>query len=97
MAEDVWERGIQVAVQFDVGNLDVGAVCASDQILRRLSTFFDNLFGVASQEDLAHGLLVMQQLGVGEVPGRVEGLCECEMLLGNDASRYALLTLACVG
>jgi hypothetical protein len=85
-----------VPIQFDLWDLDVGAVCASDQILRRLSTVLDNLFGVASQEDLAYGLLVVQQLGVWKMPGRVEGLGECEMLLGNDTSGYALLTLACV-
>jgi hypothetical protein len=86
VAEDVRECSLEMAVHFDLGDLDIRAVCTPDQLLRGLSTIFDNFFGIASQEDLANGFLVVQQLGVGKVPGRVEGFGERQMLLCDDTS-----------
>jgi hypothetical protein len=42
--------------------------------LRRFSAAFDDLFGVAAEEDFADGfgVGVEEGLGVREVPGRVE-------------------------
>jgi hypothetical protein len=93
MAENVWEGSLEMAVHFDLWDLDVGAVCAPDQLLRRLSTVLDDFFGVASQKDLANSFLVVQQLGVREVPGRIERLGERQMLLCDDAPRDALCAL----
>jgi hypothetical protein len=93
VAKDVREGRLEMAVHFDLGDLDIRAVCASDQLLGGLSAILDDFFGIASQENLANGFLVVQQLGVREVPGRVEGLGECQMLLCNDAPGDALCAL----
>ena len=90
MAQDVGKRGIQVAIDIDLGDLNVRTVCALDQVLGGLATRLDNLFGIASQEDFADGLLVVWRRGVWEMPGRVVCLGQGEVLFGNDASRYAL-------
>jgi hypothetical protein len=59
MTEDIRESSVQVAVDIDLGDLDMRAMCALDQFLGSFATRLDNLFGVASQEDLANGLLVV--------------------------------------
>jgi hypothetical protein len=69
MAEDVGECGVEMAIYFDLWYLDVGAVGAPDELLCGLSTVLNNLLGIAAQKDLANCFLVVQQLGVREVPG----------------------------
>lgn len=96
MAQDVGEGGLEVAVDLDLRDLNVGAVCTPDEVLRRASTALDNFLRVASQKNLPHSLLVMQLLGVGEMPWGIERLGECQMLFCNDASRDALLALAVI-
>ena len=97
VAEDVWECCIQVAVYLYLGNGNVGAISSLDQLLHCLSTVFDDFFGIASQEDLAYSFLVVwRMLGLREMPGRIEGLGECQMLFGDDPSRNALLLLAVI-
>jgi hypothetical protein len=59
MTQDVGESSVQMAVDVDLGDLDMRAVCALDQFLGSFATRLDNFFGVASQEDLANGLLVV--------------------------------------
>jgi hypothetical protein len=59
MTQDVGESSVQMAVDVDLGDLDMRAVCALNQFLGSFATRLDNLFGVASQEDLANGLLVV--------------------------------------
>jgi hypothetical protein len=54
----------------------------------------NDLFGVAPQEYLPHGLGIVERLGVRKVPRRVEGLCECKMLFRDDSSRDALLRVS---
>ena len=86
VAEDVWEGGIKMAVNLDLWDLNLGTICASDQFLRSFPAVVYDFFCIAPQEDLADRLLIVQQLGVGEVPWRIESLGECQMLLRNDAS-----------
>ena len=70
MAENVGKSSFEVAVHFDLRDLNIRTVSAFDQLLGGLSTVLDNLFGVAAQEDFAYRLLVMRRmLGLREVPG----------------------------
>jgi hypothetical protein len=95
VTEDIWERRIEMAVHFDLWYLHVRAMRAPDELLRGLTTVFNNLFGVAAQEDFADCFLVVQQLGVWKVPWRVEGFGEGQVLLCDDPPRYALRALTC--
>lgn len=89
---DVREGSIEMAFDTDVWELYVGAVCGLDQLLRRPSATLDDLFGVAFEEYFAHSVRVWVVLGlvVGKVPGSIEGVCQGQMLLGNDTARDAL-------
>lgn len=53
VAQDVWERRIQVTVDLDLGNLDMRTVSTPDQLLSSLATRLNDLFRVASQKDLS--------------------------------------------
>src|SRR5690242_17762904 len=89
MAENVRKGGVEVAIDLDLWYVHVGGVCAPYELLGVLAAVFDNLLRIASQKDLADGLLVVQQLGIWEVPGRVERLSEGEVLFCNDSPRNA--------
>lgn len=85
MAEDVGEGRVEVAVDFDIGYVDAGAVGALDKLLHGLAAVLDDFSGVALEEDFTDGLLVVGWVhGVGEMPGRVEGIGEGKVLFGND-------------
>jgi hypothetical protein len=91
MAQNVWKSRVEVAVDFDFGDINVRAIGVLDQLLHRLAAIFDYLLCVAAQEDLANCLLVVRMdLGLREMPGRIESLGECKMLFCNDASRDTL-------
>jgi hypothetical protein len=95
MAQNVRKSRVEVAVDFDFGDVNVWAIGVLDQLLHRLAAIFDYLFCIAAQEDLAYGLLVVRMdLGLWEVPWRIESLGKCKMLFCNDASRDALHLLA---
>jgi hypothetical protein len=94
VAKDVRKGNIKVAVHLDLRDNNVRTIRALNQLLCSLPTLVYDLFSIASQEDLSDSLLVMQQLGIWEVPRRVEGLCEGQMLFGDDAPRYPLFILA---
>jgi len=57
-----------VAVDLDLGDLDVRAVGMSYQLLRGFATRLNNLFSIASQENLPDRLLIVRRLCIGEVP-----------------------------
>lgn len=87
MAEDVGERGFEVAVNLDFGYLDVRAVGALDELAGCLAAVLDDFSGIASQEDLAYRLLVWRRvLGLGEVPRGIKRFGEGEVLFGNNTS-----------
>lgn len=89
MAEDVREVGVQVAVDVDMREGDVGTVGALEDGAHGVGDALHDVFGVAFEEDLA------DEFGFGELraggePGGVEGVGEGEVLLGDDASGDAL-------
>lgn len=88
MAFNIGEGSIKMALDADVGNLNMGAVCSLDQFLGGLAAALNNFLCVAFQEDFADGVVVRIEFGliVGEVPGRVEGVGQCQMLLCDDTA-----------
>jgi hypothetical protein len=72
MTQDVRESRIQVAVDLDLRNIDMVAICALDQLLRSLATRLDNFLCVASQKYFSNCLLVLRGLSIWEMPWRVE-------------------------
>jgi hypothetical protein len=83
-----------MAVHFNLRDVDVWTIRTAYEILGSLAAVLDDFSCIAPQEYLAYSLLIVQQLRVWEVPGRVEGFGECQMLFCNDPSRDALLMLA---
>lgn len=82
MGQDIRECCVQVSGQFDGGENSVRTVCCGAQRLDGCEAFCDDFAGVAFQEDFADefGLRCGCGLGVGEVPGGVEGFGEGEVL-----------------
>jgi hypothetical protein len=75
VTQNVWKRRIDVAVNFDLWDVDMRAIGALDQLLHCLTAIFDYVFRVAPQEYLADCLLVMRMdLGLGEMPWRIKSL-----------------------
>jgi hypothetical protein len=73
VAEDVGEVGVEVAVDADLGEGDVGPVGALQDLADRVAAARDDVLGDALEEDLA------DELGLGELrawgkPGGVEGV-----------------------
>ena len=87
MAQYVWKRCVQMPVDVYLRDGHVRPIRTLYEILRGLSATFDDLFGIASKEDLADDIgLAIVGLGMGEVPGRVEGLGQSQVLFGYYSS-----------
>lgn len=89
MAEDVGEAGVEVAVNFDFGNLGIGAVGGAGEGGDGFCAALNDVLCVALDKDLPN------EIGFGEFSaGReVWGIvcfCEGKVLFGNDAAGYAL-------
>lgn len=94
VAEYVRKGGVEVAVDVNVWYVNVGAICAFDQLLSGFAAALHNLPRIAPQEDFTYrlGVWVIHGLGMGKVPRRVEGFGEGEMLLCNHSTGNALHT-----
>lgn len=92
MAEDVGEAGVEVSVNLDLRNLDVGTIGGAGEGNNSLGAALDDVLGVAFDEDFAD-VVGFGELGAGREVGGVEGLGEREVLLGNDSPRDALSEL----
>lgn len=90
VAKDVGEARVEVAVDFDLGNLHVGAVCGVSELGDGFGAAANDVFGVAFYEDLADKV-GFGEFGAGGEVGRVEGFGEGEVLLCDDPSRNALV------
>lgn len=53
MAEDVGEAGVEVSVNLDLGDLDVGTICRAGEGSDGLRTALNNVLSVASDENFA--------------------------------------------
>lgn len=88
VAEDVGEAGVEVANDADLGDGDVGPVDGASEGADGLGAALDDVLGRALDEDLADEVGLGELGARGEV-GRVEGLGQREVLLGDEAARYA--------
>lgn len=89
VAEDVGEARVEVAVDFDLGDLYVGAVCGVGELGDGFGAAAYDIFGEAFDEDFADEI-GFGELGAGREVGRVESFGEGEVLLCDDPSRDAL-------
>lgn len=91
MTQDVREGGIQMTLDVDLGELR-GFRGLSHKILRNSSAALYDLFGLAFEEDFADKVCVHVHsfMRVWEMPWRVEGLCEGEVLLCDYTPRDSL-------
>jgi hypothetical protein len=89
VAEDVGEAGGEVAVDLDIRDLDAGSVGGAGQGADGGGAALDDVLCYALDEDLADEV-GLGELGAGGKVGRVEGFCEGEVLLGDDAAGYPL-------
>lgn len=90
MAEDVREARVEVAVDFDLRDLDVGSVCGAGELGDSFSAAAYDIFGKAFDEDFADKI-GFGELGAGREVGGVKGFREGEVLLRDDSSRDALI------
>jgi hypothetical protein len=90
MAEDVREACVEVAVDLDLGDLDVGSVCGVGELGDGFGAAANDVFGEAFYEDFTDEV-GFRELGAGREVGRVECLCEGEVLLRDDSSRDSLV------
>ena len=89
VAEDEGEIGIKVALDADIGYLDVWGIDRASNLLYSVRTALDDVLGVALDEDLADKVGLGELSPWGEVR-RVVCLGEGEVLLGNDTATDAL-------
>lgn len=89
MAEDVGEARAKVAVNFDLGDLDIRSVCGAGELGDGFSAAAYDIFGEAFDEDFADEV-GFGELGAGGEVGGVESFREGEVLLRDDSSRDAL-------
>lgn len=89
MTEDVREARVEVAVDFDLGDLDVGSVCGAGELGDSFGAAAYDIFGEAFDEDFANEV-GFGELGTGREVGGVESFCEGEVLLRDDSSRDTL-------
>lgn len=73
MAEDVGKAGVEVSVNLDLRDLDVGTIGGAGEGNNGLGTALDDVLGVASDEDFADVVGFGEFGAGGEVRG-VEGL-----------------------
>lgn len=90
MAEDVGEARVEVAVDFDLGNLYVGSVCGVSELGDGFGAAAYDIFGEAFYKDFADEV-GFGELGAGGEVGGVESFREGEVLLRNDPSRDSLV------
>lgn len=74
VAEDVREAGVEVAVDFDLGDLDVGAVGRIGEGGDGFGAAVDDIFGSTFDEDFADEV-GLGQLGAGGEVWCVVGFC----------------------
>jgi hypothetical protein len=72
VVEDVWEGGVEVALEFDFGENGGGSISGGGEGLDLLPAAGDDFFSVAFEEYLADKL-GLGRFGVGEMPRRFEG------------------------
>lgn len=89
VAEDVGKAGLEVAVDFHLGHLHLGAVGGAGELGDGFCTAADDILGDALDEDFAYEV-GLGEGGAGREVGGVEGFCKGEVLLRNDPSRDAL-------
>jgi hypothetical protein len=77
VTKDVRESGIHVASHFDLWELHRWG-CFSHQVMCNSSASFDDLFGFTLEENLTNEVCVHigSFVGVREVPGFIESICE---------------------
>lgn len=93
MALNVRKSSIKMAFDANFRNLYVRAIGGFDQFLGCLAAALHNLFGIALEEDFAHGVVVCIVLGLDmwKMPWRIEGVGQRQVLLCNDTAGDALL------
>jgi hypothetical protein len=89
MAEDVREARVEVAVDFDLRDLDVGSVCGAGKLGDGFDAAAYDIFGEAFDKNFADEV-GFGELGAGREVGGVESFREGEVLLRDDSSRDAL-------
>lgn len=89
MAQDVREVGVEVAVDVDLRDRRVRPVRVLGYLPDRVPAPLDDFLGYAFEEDLADEF-GLGELGAGREPGRMEGIGQGEVLLGNYAAGDAL-------
>lgn len=85
VAEDVGEAGGEVALDVDLGDLDLGPVGGAGEGLDGAAAAVDDVLGDALDEDFADEV-GFGELGAGGEPGGVVCFGEGEVLLGDDAT-----------
>lgn len=85
---NIGKGGIQMTLDSNLGDLYVRAASGPDKLLGCPTATLYNLFGIAFQKDFADSINMRVVFGlvVWKVPGRIEGVGECQMLLCDDAS-----------
>src|SRR5689334_14209169 len=80
-----------MTVDFDLGKLDIGAVCRPSQSFDGIAAPLNDVFGDALDENLAYEF-GFGQLGARGEPWSVECVRQRKVLFGNDSTGYSLAT-----
>jgi hypothetical protein len=90
--ENVWKCCIEVTGEFECGQGSRRAVCSGGEGEDCVVAAIYDFTGVAFQKDFTNKFRAYARgmRGIGEVPGRVEGFCQSEMLLCYDSTRNTL-------
>ncbi len=97
MAQDVGEGGVEVTSEIDIRYGTVGSVRFSSECLCCLAAPLHDFLGIAAEKDLPDEVRVRfyVDLGVWEMPRRIEGFSQGEVLLCDDTAGDALQEAWC--
>ena len=90
MPLDVRESGLDMTLDLDIWDGCLGSIGFADEVFGGVRTVLDDFFRVAAQEHLSDEVYVVVDLGVLEMERGVKRFCESDMLLCDDAARYAI-------